>query len=488
MTSKIKVDNINKVSDDSNIINKCGSAITVGAGSDTVTTAGSGALTVSGNAVKSNALQAADAGNIISQSGTTITLGASGDTIALASGASQTGFGREGTVNWDTSIKTTGFTAVSGNGYFCNTTSGEFTLTLPSGPSAGDIVALKDYANTFDTNKLTIARNSQNIEGIASNVSVTVEGQAITLVFIDATAGWKIIDQGKKADVGFPEYITATGGDCVVTCGDYKVHVFKAPGTFSVSSAGNACGSNSVCAVVVAGGGGGSSFYGGGGGAGGLVLDNDGFSVSASPGSYAISIGGGGAGPPGNPTNGTPGSNSTGLGYTANGGGNGGGGGGAASAGGSGGGGGGNNPPNGPGNQPGVSNPGATNYGFPGGPYVPAGGSGGGGAGAAGTVGGSGAGGVGLDVSPTFGTYTNIGIGDARPGYACNMYLAGGGGGQGTTGGAGGGATGGGPAGCRPNPSYGQANTGGGGRGDGAHPTYGQGGSGVVLIKYKFQN
>ena len=57
-----------------------------------------------------------------------------------------------------------------------------------------------------------------------------------------------------------------------------------------------------------------------------------------------------------------------------------------------------------------------------------------------------------------------------------------------TTGGAGGGATGGGPAGCRPNPSYGQANTGGGGRGDGAHPTYGQGGSGVVLIKYKFQN
>ena len=62
--------------------------------------------------------------------------------------------------------------------------------------------------------------------------------------------------------------------------------------------------------------------------------------------------------------------------------------------------------------------------------------------------------------------------------------LAGGGGGQGTTGGKGGGATGT----CRPLTSYGQANTGGGGRGDGAHPTYGQGGSGVVLIKYKFQN
>ena len=92
MTSKIKVDNINKVSDDSNIINKCG---------------------------------------------TTITLGASGDSINLAAGASQTGFGRTGTVNWVTTKKTTGFTAVSGEGYFCDTAaSGAFTLTLPSSPSA----------------------------------------------------------------------------------------------------------------------------------------------------------------------------------------------------------------------------------------------------------------------------------------------------------------------------------------------------------------
>ena len=63
--------------------------------------------------------------NIIDKCGTTITLGQSGDTINLASGASQTGFGRTGTVDWDTaSIKTATFTAVSGNGYFCNTTGG----------------------------------------------------------------------------------------------------------------------------------------------------------------------------------------------------------------------------------------------------------------------------------------------------------------------------------------------------------------------------
>ena len=95
--------------------------------------------------------------NLINKCGSTITLGASGDTIELASGASQSGFGRTGTVDWQTgSIKTSGFTAVNGEGYFCNTTSAAFTMTLPASPSAGDIVAVKDYANTFDTNNLTV--------------------------------------------------------------------------------------------------------------------------------------------------------------------------------------------------------------------------------------------------------------------------------------------------------------------------------------------
>ena len=94
------------------------------------------------------------------QCGTTLTLGESGDTVTLGSGASQSGFGRTGTVDWQTgSIKTATFTAASGEGYFCNTTGGTFTLTLPSSPSAGDIVALKDYAGTFDTNALLVARN-----------------------------------------------------------------------------------------------------------------------------------------------------------------------------------------------------------------------------------------------------------------------------------------------------------------------------------------
>ena len=73
------------------------------------------------------------------QSGTTLTLGTSGDTVALVSG-SQTGFGRTGTVDWQTgSIKTSTFTAANGEGYFANASGGAFTMNLPAG-SAGAIV------------------------------------------------------------------------------------------------------------------------------------------------------------------------------------------------------------------------------------------------------------------------------------------------------------------------------------------------------------
>ena len=91
--------------------------------------------------IKVDNIQDQDGNNIINENANTITIGASGDTIQLAAGASQTGFGRTGTVDWDTTAKTASFTAVSGNGYFVNTTSGAITVTLPAG-SAGSIVLL----------------------------------------------------------------------------------------------------------------------------------------------------------------------------------------------------------------------------------------------------------------------------------------------------------------------------------------------------------
>ena len=74
------------------------------------------------------------------QCGSTLTVGSSGKTVSLASGASQTGFGRTGTVDWCTTAKTSPFTAVSGDGFFVDTSGGAVTVTLPASPNAGDIV------------------------------------------------------------------------------------------------------------------------------------------------------------------------------------------------------------------------------------------------------------------------------------------------------------------------------------------------------------
>jgi hypothetical protein len=500
--SKIEVNEIDAQS---------GSTITVGSACKSVA--------VPGNVVKTNAVQASDGGNIVSQSGTTITLGASGDTINLASGASQSGFGRTGTVDWQTSIKTTSFTAVSGEGYFVNTTSGAVTMTLPASPSVGDIVAVKDYANTFDTNNLTLNRNGEPISGSEFNAIITVEGQAITLVYGDSTKGWQAVNAATEADIPKPSFIVATGGT-ITCCGNFKIHTFTGPGTFTVNSLSCAPSNNNVDYLVVAAGGGGGGHVSGGGGAGGYRTSfPGGTSVPVSVQPYSITVGGGGSGSPGATPyiNATPGTNSVFSTITSTGGGGGGTAGhpsvpgnpgyGGGGPGGSGGGGGHGDPDNGPagtGNTPPVSPP----QGNPGGVGRHTGnimGGGGGGASAAGEAG-----------SPTApgtsdggdGSQNNIdgnnyywaggggggGIGSAPQGTIGTGGLGGGGGGgsQNATGGPGGGSalnTGGtGGSGAGTNGGAAGANTGGGG-GGGAHPngSGGSGGSGIVIIRYKFQ-
>ena len=99
-----------------------------------------------------------------------------------------------GGTSWQT-IKTSGFTAAAGEGYFCNTTSGAFTATLPASPSLGDEVTFVDYAATFDTNNLTVGRNSKPIMGTAEDLTVAVERAGLTLVFVDDTNGWLLKDK-----------------------------------------------------------------------------------------------------------------------------------------------------------------------------------------------------------------------------------------------------------------------------------------------------
>ena len=159
---------------------------------------------------------------------------------------------------------------VLGRGYFIDTTSNAHTLNLPSSASAGDTIAIKDYAGTFGTNSVTIGRNSHNIQGIANDSEITTNRASVVLVYIDTTKGWLYTNESNVADLQQALHISATGGT-VLTTGDFKVHVFTGDGCFVVANTGNkpsvpTGGPNSVDYLVVAGGGQGLVSGGGGGG------------------------------------------------------------------------------------------------------------------------------------------------------------------------------------------------------------------------------
>jgi len=210
------------------------------------------------------------------RSGTEVTLGDSGDTFTIPSGATinnqgtATNFGATGSASWITTVKTGDFTAVAGEGYFVNTTSGEIDVTLPAG-SAGDVVAVADYANTTDTNNIILKQNgSDKIEGSTDDFVINQEGAALTIVFVDSTKGWIITDTGNSSDA--------------FVAGPYAADF-----------------------LVIAGGGAGGYDQGGGGGAGGYRAS---FNSETSGGGgssetaltfnsgtvYTITVGGGGAG------------------------------------------------------------------------------------------------------------------------------------------------------------------------------------------------
>ena len=94
-----------------------------------------------------------------------------------------------GIVDWQ-AVVTGATTMVAGRGYFVNTTSSAFTMTLPSSATRGDEVHIIDYGATFDTNNCTVGRNSHKIQGASSDLTVATERAAFTLVYVDATQGW----------------------------------------------------------------------------------------------------------------------------------------------------------------------------------------------------------------------------------------------------------------------------------------------------------
>jgi len=115
--------------------------------------------------------------------------------VASVSGSGATGVGQlsfaevSGGTSWQ-AVKTSGFTAVAGEGYFINTTSGAIEMDLPAG-NIGDEISFIDYAGTFDSNALTIDQNgTEKIAGSTDPLTVSTERAANTLVYVDSTQGW----------------------------------------------------------------------------------------------------------------------------------------------------------------------------------------------------------------------------------------------------------------------------------------------------------
>ena len=356
-------------------------------------------------------------------------------------------------IAWQSSVKTSGFTAVAGEGYFCNTTSSAFTVTLPATPTAGQQVAVVDYAGTFDTNALAISPNGNKIEGATDNLQLSGEREGVLLVYIDSTQGWLAtsgINEGTDALSPQPysiDFLVIAGGAGGGSTNDSAGAGGGAGGSGGYRTSTQSVTVGTVITVTVGDGGVGAVFTAGGNGASGSAS-----SISGSGLTTISSAGGGGGGS----------RNFVG----ASGGSGGGGGGDSVRSGGSG---------NTPSTSPSQGNNGGSNSG--------SGSYGGGGAGGAGAVGGDGtttvggAGGSGTASSITGSSVTRAGGGG---GGVYNTGTVG-------TGGSGGGGAGG-CYGLSTAPTAGTANTGGGGGGTGANAdgsnnyNGASGGKGVVIL------
>ena len=425
---------------------------------------------------------------ILPATGSSIALGESGKTVIIPSGATLDAsaasvFVSDTAVDYCSSLKTSPFTASASRGYFINTGSA-VTVTLPSSPSVGDQVIVIDATGNASSNNITLDRNGSKIKGGCINADLQTDRVGVRIVYSGSSQGWVTATSANETAPALvtAQYISASGGT-VTTSGNFKIHTFTGDGTFTVSAGGNAGGSNTVSYVVVAGGGATIGYNSKGGGAGGYreglgvndsytgspLRNPTGVPVTASPGSYPITVGGGGTGGtsgyPSTATSSQKGSSSVFSTITSTGGGSGTGGSvsrpSCVANGGSGG--------NGAtGNTPPVSPPQGNDGGS----------GGGGGAGEAGDTDGSGYGGDGVSSEIT---------GSA-------VVRAGGGGGGGGPGGDGGG----GPSVGGSTPTFvpgtnGTANTGGGAGGgtdwtSSSGPSNASGGSGIVIIRYKFQN
>lgn len=87
------------------------------------------------------------------------------------------------------SVQTSNFNADAATRYLVDTTGGQVTATLPASPSAGDTIEFTYGATSFSANNLILGRNGNNIDGAASDLTISSDptGGILTVIYDGAT-------------------------------------------------------------------------------------------------------------------------------------------------------------------------------------------------------------------------------------------------------------------------------------------------------------
>jgi hypothetical protein len=143
---------------------------------------------------------------------------------------------------------TTTYTATTNQQIIADTTGGSFTITLPSSPSAGNVVRITDGGN-WANNNLTVARNGSTIEGGTDDLLVNLRGVTVELIYdgttwhVTATAGGvgatgPTGPTGATGATGATGSTGASGATTTISNGTSNLNIVTSGGAIYANTAG----------------------------------------------------------------------------------------------------------------------------------------------------------------------------------------------------------------------------------------------------------
>ena len=154
-----------------------------------------------------------------------LSVGANGKVLTAASGEATGLKWGDGGIRWE--VVATADTLAVGEGFLLNA-GAALTVTLPASPAVGDMVGVCDYKSLATTYTLTVARNGENIAGVADNLVIDINGAGFVLVYTSAAEGWSVLDQVGGGQITISNDAYAAGWDGVTTVAPSKNAVYDA--------------------------------------------------------------------------------------------------------------------------------------------------------------------------------------------------------------------------------------------------------------------